>query len=269
MARSKKTGRKSSAGIVPREPLAPRVPVPVPDERTEVLVSDGPHGGSLPPRLEGLLRAGGYRRELTLRLVTKKTHRPGRDEWNSRVEIIHDGRLVKIHRGRTWRLKRVWAEDDAFWEAVTGQSYLLADQLADTSYRYLPQRRSGTADYGRAPVEGDFTSFQLRMAADTEVGMAWRYDQLQREHQTVLDKLKTTEERLRERDGEPSLGETWSAGSPGRGAAAYTDSSDGSAHGPALRGDGPAGPAGRNDDDAASSNGGDDDEDPSMVGSDA
>jgi hypothetical protein len=268
MTRSKKTARISTAGLLPRAPLAPRVPAPVPDARTEVLVSDGPHGGTLAARLQGLLRDGGYRCALTLRLVTKKTHRPGRDEWISRVEIIHDGRLVKVHRARAWRRKRVWAEDDAFWEAITGQSHLLAAQLADSRYRYLPQRRSGTANYSRAPVEGDFTACQLILTADTEVGLAWRYDHLQREHQTVLNELKFAEMRLREQAGEPSLEETWSAGSPGRRAHAYTDSSEGSAHGPAPREDGPAG---QDDDPAASNNGGDaddDEEDPSMDGGD-
>jgi hypothetical protein len=71
----------------------------------------------------------------------KRIPRPGREEYKAIVEIISGPNVLSRHKGPTFRTTYPDAVADAAWQAITTYSRRYHDELRNTVYHLLPQRK--------------------------------------------------------------------------------------------------------------------------------
>jgi hypothetical protein len=71
----------------------------------------------------------------------KRILRPGREEYKAIVEIISEPNVLSRHKGPTFRTTYPDAVADAAWQAITTYSRRCHDELRNTVYHLLPQRK--------------------------------------------------------------------------------------------------------------------------------
>jgi hypothetical protein len=71
----------------------------------------------------------------------KRILRPGREEYKAIVEIISGSNVLSRHKGPAFRTTYQDAVADAAWQAITTYSQRYHDELRNTVYHLLPQRK--------------------------------------------------------------------------------------------------------------------------------
>jgi hypothetical protein len=72
----------------------------------------------------------------------KKIPRPGREEYKAIVEIISGPNVLSRHKGLAFRTIYSDGVADAAWQAITTDSRRYHDELRNTIYHLLPQRKN-------------------------------------------------------------------------------------------------------------------------------
>jgi hypothetical protein len=90
-------------------------------------------------RLRDLLNRINITTPLELRI--KRILRPGREEYKAIVEIISGPNVLSRHKGPAFRTTCQDAVADAAWQAITTYSCRYHDELRNTVYHLLPQRK--------------------------------------------------------------------------------------------------------------------------------
>jgi hypothetical protein len=71
----------------------------------------------------------------------KRIPRPGREEYKAIVEIISGPNMLSRHKGPAFRTTYPDAVADTAWQAITTYSRRYHDELWNTVYHLLPQRK--------------------------------------------------------------------------------------------------------------------------------
>jgi hypothetical protein len=71
----------------------------------------------------------------------KRIPRPGREEYNTIVEIISGPNVLSRHKGPAFRTTYQDAAADAAWQVITTYSQRYHDELRNTVYHLLPQTK--------------------------------------------------------------------------------------------------------------------------------
>jgi hypothetical protein len=71
----------------------------------------------------------------------KRIPRPSREEYKAIVEIISGPNVLSQHKGPTFRTTYQDAVADTAWHAITTYSRIYHDELRNTIYHLLPQRK--------------------------------------------------------------------------------------------------------------------------------
>jgi hypothetical protein len=71
----------------------------------------------------------------------KRIPRPSREEYKAIVEIISGPNVLSRHKGPAFRTTYQDAVADAAWQAITTYSRRYHDELRNTVYHLLPQRK--------------------------------------------------------------------------------------------------------------------------------
>jgi hypothetical protein len=74
----------------------------------------------------------------------KRIPRPGREEYKAIVEIISGPNVLNRHKGLASRTTCQDAVADAAWQAISTYSRRYHDELRNTVYHLLPQRKKNT-----------------------------------------------------------------------------------------------------------------------------
>jgi hypothetical protein len=71
----------------------------------------------------------------------KRIPHPGREEYKAIVEIISGSNVLSWHKGPAFRITYQDAVADIAWQAITTYSHWYHDELRNTVYHLLPQRK--------------------------------------------------------------------------------------------------------------------------------
>jgi hypothetical protein len=71
----------------------------------------------------------------------KRITRPGQEEYKAIVEILCGPNVLSRHKGPAFRTTYQDAVVDAAWQAITTYSRRYHDELRNTVYHLLPQRK--------------------------------------------------------------------------------------------------------------------------------
>jgi hypothetical protein len=99
--------------------------------------------GNEAPILTGRLRDLLNRINITTlpKFRIKRIPRPGREEYKAIVEILSGPNVLSRHKGLAFRTACQDAIADAAWQAITTYSRRYHDELRNTIYHVLPQRK--------------------------------------------------------------------------------------------------------------------------------
>jgi hypothetical protein len=71
----------------------------------------------------------------------KRIPRPGREEYKAIVEIISEPNVLSRHKGPAFMTTYQDAVADTTWQAFTTYGHRYHDELRNTAYYLLPQRK--------------------------------------------------------------------------------------------------------------------------------
>jgi hypothetical protein len=71
----------------------------------------------------------------------KRILRPGREEYKAIMEIISGPNVLSRHKGPAFKTTYQDAVADAAWQAITSYCHRYHDELRNTVYYLLPQRK--------------------------------------------------------------------------------------------------------------------------------
>jgi hypothetical protein len=71
----------------------------------------------------------------------KRILRPGREEYKAIVEIISRPNVLSRHKGPAFRITYLDVVADVAWQAITTYSRRYHDELRNTVYHLLPQKK--------------------------------------------------------------------------------------------------------------------------------
>jgi hypothetical protein len=71
----------------------------------------------------------------------KRILRPGREEYKAIVEILSGSNVLSRHKGPAFRTTYQDAVVNAAWQTITTYSHRYHDELRNTIYHLLPQRK--------------------------------------------------------------------------------------------------------------------------------
>jgi hypothetical protein len=71
----------------------------------------------------------------------KRIPHPGREEYKAIVEIINRPNMLSRHKGLAFRTTYQDAVANAAWQAITTNNWIYHDELRNTIYYLLPQRK--------------------------------------------------------------------------------------------------------------------------------
>jgi hypothetical protein len=71
----------------------------------------------------------------------KRVPHPGREEYKAIIEIMSRPNVLSRHKGPDFRTTYQDAVADAAWQAMTTYSHIYHDELRNTVYNLLPQRK--------------------------------------------------------------------------------------------------------------------------------
>jgi hypothetical protein len=113
---------------------------------------------------------------------------PGREEYKAIMEIISGPNVLRRHKGPTFRTTYQDAVADAVWQAITTYSRRYHDELRNTIYHLLPQRKKNMFKVSR--VKADVPRILMVHHQDVFMEMSTRLQTTQQEIQKLRDQLR-------------------------------------------------------------------------------
>jgi hypothetical protein len=102
----------------------------------------------------------------------KRVPRPGREEYKAIVEIISGPNVLSRHKGPAFRTTYPDAVADATWQVITTYSRRYHDELRNTVYHLLPQRKRN--QFKVSGVKADVPRMLMVQHQDVFVEMSTR-----------------------------------------------------------------------------------------------
>jgi hypothetical protein len=102
----------------------------------------------------------------------KRIPRPGREEYKAIVEIISGPNVLSRHKGPAFRTTYPDAVADATWQVITTYSRRYHDELRNTVYHLLPQRKRN--QFKVSGVKADVPRMLMVQHQDVFVEMSTR-----------------------------------------------------------------------------------------------
>jgi hypothetical protein len=118
----------------------------------------------------------------------KRILRPSREEYKAIMEIISKPNVLSQHKGPAFRTTCQYAVADAAWLAITTYSRRYHDELRNTVYHLLPQRKKNKFKVSR--VKADIPRMLMVHHQDVFVEMCTCLQTTQEEIQKLHNQLK-------------------------------------------------------------------------------
>jgi hypothetical protein len=125
----------------------------------------------------------------------KRIPRPGREEYKAIVEIISGLNVLSRHKGLAFRTTYQDAVADAGWQAITTYSQRYHDELRNTVYHLLPQKKKNK--FKISGVKADVPRMLMVHHQDVFVQMSTRLQTAQQEIQKLHDQLRDSDAMIR------------------------------------------------------------------------
>jgi hypothetical protein len=160
-----------------------------------------------------------------LKIRIKRVPCPGGEEYKVIVEIFSGPNVLSCHKGLAFRAMYQVAVADATWQAITTYNHRYHEELKNTIYQLLPQRKKNK--FKTCGVKEDVPRMLMVHHQDVPVEMSTRLQATQQEIQKLHDQLKDSDVTIRgyqrmvageASDLYASDTYTWSATSSGPGA---------------------------------------------------
>jgi hypothetical protein len=120
---------------------------------------------------------------------------PGREEYKAIVEIINGPNVLSRHKGPTFRTTYQDAVADAVWQVITTYSRRYHDEIRNTIYHLLPQRKKNK--FKISGVKADVPRMLMVHHQDVFVEMSTRLQTAQQEIQKLRDQLRDSDAMIR------------------------------------------------------------------------
>jgi hypothetical protein len=120
---------------------------------------------------------------------------PGREEYKAIVEIIGGPNVLSRHKGPTFRATYQDAVADTAWQAITTYSRRYHDEMRNTVYHLLPQRKKNKFKVSR--VKTDVPRMLMVHHQDVFVEMSTHLQTTQQEIQKLRDWLRDLDAMIR------------------------------------------------------------------------
>jgi hypothetical protein len=118
----------------------------------------------------------------------KRIPRPGREEYKAIMEIISEPNVLSRHKGPAFRTTCQDAGADAAWQTITTYSQRYHDELRNTVYHLLPQRKKNK--FKVLGVRADVPGMLMAHPQDVFLEMSTRLRTAQQEIQKLYDQLR-------------------------------------------------------------------------------
>jgi hypothetical protein len=115
----------------------------------------------------------------------KRNPRPGGEEYKAIVEIISGPNVLSRHKGPAFRTTYQDAVADAAWQAITTYNRRYHDELRNTVYHLLQQRKKNK--FNVSGVKADVPRMHMVLHQDLFVEMSTRLQTAQQEIQKLRD----------------------------------------------------------------------------------
>jgi hypothetical protein len=125
----------------------------------------------------------------------KRIPLPGQEEYKAIVEIISGSNVLSRHKGPAFRTTYPDAIADAAWQAITTCSRRYHDELRNTVYHLLPQRKRN--QFKISGVKADVPRMLMVHHQDVFVEMSTRLQTAQQEIQKLRDQLRDSDAMIR------------------------------------------------------------------------
>jgi hypothetical protein len=120
---------------------------------------------------------------------------PGREEYKAIVEILSGPIVLSQHKGPTFRTTCQDAVAVGAWQAITTYSRRYHDELRNTVYHLLPQRKKNKFKVSR--VRADVPKMLMVHHQDVFVEMSARLQAAQQEIQKLRNQLRDSDATVR------------------------------------------------------------------------
>jgi hypothetical protein len=125
----------------------------------------------------------------------KRILRPGREEYKAIVEIISGPNMLSQHKGPAFRTTYLDAVADATWQVITTYSRRYHDELRNTVYHLLPQRKRN--QFKVSGVKVDVPRMLMVHHQDVFVEMSTHLQTAQQEIKKLRDQLRDSDATIR------------------------------------------------------------------------
>jgi hypothetical protein len=125
----------------------------------------------------------------------KRIPRPGQEEYKTTMEILSGPNVLSRHKGPAFRTTCQDAVADTTWQAITTYSRRYHDELRNTAYHLLPQRKKNK--FKISEVKADVPRMLMVHHQDVFVEMSTRLQTAQQEIQKLYDQLRDSEATVR------------------------------------------------------------------------
>jgi hypothetical protein len=125
----------------------------------------------------------------------KRIPHPGREEYKAVVEIISGPNVLSQHKGPAFRTTYADAVADAAWQVITTYSRRYHDELRNTVYHLLPQRKKN--QFKVSGIKAVVPRMLMVHHQDVVVEMSTRLQTAQQEIQKLRDQLRDSDAMIR------------------------------------------------------------------------
>jgi hypothetical protein len=125
----------------------------------------------------------------------KRIPRPGREEYKAIVEVIRGPNVLSRHKGPGFSTTYQDAVADATWQVITTYSRRYQDELRNTIYHLLPQRKKNK--FKVSGVKADVPRMFMVHHQDVFVETITRLQTTQQEIQKLHDQLRDSDATIR------------------------------------------------------------------------
>jgi hypothetical protein len=122
--------------------------------------------------------------------IIKKVSRPGREEYKAIMEIISGPNVLSYHKGPAFRTTYQDTVTNVAWQAITTYSHRYHDELRNTIYYLLPQRKKNK--FKTSGVKADVPRMFMVHHQDGFVEMSTRLQTGHQEIQKLRDQFRNS-----------------------------------------------------------------------------
>jgi hypothetical protein len=130
-----------------------------------------------------------------LKFKIKRVLRPGREEYKAIMEIFSLPNVLSRHKGPAFRATYQDVVADAAWQAITTYNRRYHEELKNTVYHLLPQRKKNK--FKTSGIKEDVPKMLMVHHQDVAVEMSTRLQAAQQETQKLRDQLRDSDMTIR------------------------------------------------------------------------